>query len=96
MAEEFDASPLAWLKRVLETQDDEISCTDCLNLISQFVDLELETGQGTARLPQLVHHLKQCPGCWDTYQVLQEVAHLEARGEFPPIQELVKLLNKDK
>ena len=95
MTEEYETSPLAWLKRVLETQEDEISCTQCLVLVSQYVHLELETGEAAARLPQFAHHLEQCPACWDTYQVLREVVQLEARGELPDVQELIERLKRD-
>jgi hypothetical protein len=94
MAEKFDGSPLAWIKRVLETRNDEISCTQCQDLVSGFVDMELESGEAAVRMPQLVRHLGQCPACWDTYQVLRELAQLEGRGELPSIEELVKRLKR--
>ena len=95
MAEEFDTSPLTWLKRVLETRDEEISCAECQILVSQYVDLELETGEAGAPLPELVHHINQCPACWDTYQLLRELARLEAQGGSPDVQELSERLKRD-
>lgn len=95
MAEEFDVSPLAWLKRVLETQDEEISCSECQDLISRYVHLELESGSAAANIPQLAHHLMQCPACWDSYQILRELARLEAQGGLPKVQELKELLERD-
>src|SRR5688572_22271403 len=29
-----------WLRNIYETQDEEISCTECFDLISRFVELE--------------------------------------------------------
>ena len=95
MTEEFDPSPFAWLKRVLETQEDEITCTECQNLVSQYVQLELETGEATAHMPQLAHHLDQCPACWETYQLLRELVRLEGQGALPDVQELIELLKRD-
>lgn len=95
MAEEFDPSPLTWLKRVLETQEDEITCTECQTLVSPYVQIEMETGQAAAHIPQLAHHLTQCPACWETYQLLLELARLEDQGELPDLQELRKRLASD-
>ena len=95
MADDFDTSPKAWLKRVFETQDDEITCTECAVLVSQFVDLDMETGKAVSRLPQLVHHLHQCPACWDTYQILRDVTRLEEQAELPSIEELIERLKRD-
>lgn len=96
MAEEFDASPLAWLKRVLDTRDEEIDCTECQDLVSQYIDLELETGEAAAHIPQLSHHLDQCPACWETYQILLELAQLEVQGGLPDVQALIERLKRDK
>ena len=95
MTEEFDGSPLAWLKRVLETQEEEIDCLECLDLVSQYVDLELETGKATARMPALVHHLNQCQACWETYQMLRELAQLEAQDSLPTMKELAERLKRN-
>ena len=95
MAEEFDASPLAWLKRVLETQDEEITCTECQDLVSKYVDLELETGEAAAHMPQLAHHLDQCPACWESYRILRELARLEAQGGMPDVRELKEWLKRN-
>jgi len=95
VAKEFDPSPLAWLKRVLDTRTDEITCTECQNLVSQYVQIELETGEAAARIPQLAHHLEQCPACWETYLVLLDLARLEAQGGLPDVQELRDRLTRD-
>lgn len=95
MTEEFDASQQAWLKRVLATQDDEIYCSECQDLVSQYVHIELETGEAAAHMPQLAHHLDQCPACWETYQILRQLARLEARGELPDVHELREWLKRE-
>ena len=88
-------SNLAWMKRVLETQDEEITCNECQDLVSQYVHIELETGQAAAHLPQLAQHLNQCPACWESYQMLIELARLEAEGGLPNVQELKEWLERD-
>jgi hypothetical protein len=90
MAHEFDPSPLAWLERVYETQEDEISCLECQHLVSEYVDLELENVEAGERLPQLAQHLNQCPACWETHEILLELARLETGGELPEVEELAK------
>ena len=95
MAEEYDTSPLAWLKRVIETQEDEITCTECQDLVSKYVQVELEIGDAAAHIPQLAHHLEQCPACWETWQILLELAQLEAQRGLPDIQVLKEWLERD-
>lgn len=95
MAEEFDVSPRAWLKRVLETKDEEISCSECQELVSQYVHIELETGDAAAHIPRLAQHLMQCPACWDSYQILRELSRLEAQEGLPDVQELTEWLESD-
>lgn len=85
-----------WLKRVQETQDEEISCSECLDQVSQYVDLELATGQAARRMPQLKHHLDQCKVCSEEYQVLRDLAHLEVEDDLPTNEELAGGLNQNR
>jgi hypothetical protein len=84
-----------WLKRVQETQDEEISCSECLDQVSQYVDLELATGEADQHMPQLRQHLDQCQVCSEEYQVLRGLARLEAENDLPSQEELAGKLTKD-
>jgi hypothetical protein len=77
-----------WLKRVGDTRDDEIDCSSCLDQINRYVELELATGEPQRALPLVAHHLAQCKVCHEEYQLLRELALLEAHGQQPDNEEL--------
>jgi hypothetical protein len=79
-----------WLRQLGETRDDEISCSDCLSLVSGYVDREVrgEDQAATQAWPLLVHHLSQCAVCREEYEVLRELAQRERDGRLPSIDEL--------
>ncbi|MGE5248794.1 MAG: anti-sigma factor family protein [Bacteroidota bacterium] len=71
-----------WLKNIFSTQEQEISCTECFDLVSQFVDLELSGGD-TAGLAQVKQHLSQCPACREEYEALRDLRRMEEEGDPP-------------
>ena len=70
-----------WLRQIEETQPEELSCSDCFEQISDYVDLELQGQPADERLPGLRQHLHQCRVCRDEYVVLRDLA----RGIYPPL-----------
>jgi len=83
-----------WVKQVRDTQDEEIDCSMCLDHISQFVDIELATGDAAQAMPQVDHHLHQCAVCREEYEALSELARLEILGDLPTEAELIAQLNR--
>jgi hypothetical protein len=81
-----------WMKQVRDTKDEEIDCSSCLDQISQYVDLELATGDAARSLPQVEHHLRQCAVCCEEYEVLSELARLEAQDNLPSQDEMIERL----
>ena len=77
-----------WIRRTWKTLDEEISCSECLDLVPQYVDLELAAEQAEGLMPLLKHHLDQCTVCWEEYQILRELARMEAEGKPPSIDDL--------
>ena len=71
-----------------ETQDEEISCSECVDLLPQYVDLELGTGGAEQGLSRLKHHLDQCKACRDDYLALRDLARMEAEGRPSSVEEL--------
>jgi predicted anti-sigma-YlaC factor YlaD len=71
-----------WLRNIYETQDEEISCTECFDLVSRFVELETSGGDVATELPQVKQHLDQCRACRDEYEILHELARLR-EGQTP-------------
>jgi len=72
-----------WLRNISETQDEEISCTECFDLVSRFVELEASGGDATTVLPQVRQHVEQCRACRDEYEMLLDLARLENEGHTP-------------
>ena len=72
-----------WLRNISETQDEEISCTECFDLVSRFVELEMAGGDVGTELPQVKQHLDQCRACRDEYEMLLDLARLENEDHTP-------------
>lgn len=81
-----------WLRNIYETRDEEISCTECFELVSHFVELEVSGQDAAAKLPQLKQHLDQCRACRDEYETLRDLRRLEDEGELPSVNDLRNLL----
>lgn len=61
-----------WVRHVLDTRDDEITCTECFDETSRYVDLELAGDDPAAKLPRVRHHLAQCRACREDYETLRD------------------------
>lgn len=77
-----------WLKNIYATQENEISCTECFDRVSHFVELELTGEDAAGKMPELQHHLNQCRACRDEYEALRDLRRLEEKGEMPSLDDL--------
>ena len=77
-----------WLRNIYETQDEEISCTECFDLISRFVELETSGRNAAAELPLVKQHLSQCRACREEYETLRDLIRLEYQGDVPSLDDL--------
>jgi hypothetical protein len=77
-----------WLKNIYETQDEEISCDECFDQVSRFVELEISSQNAVAQMPQIKQHLDQCRACRDEYEALRDLRLLEEKGELPSLDDL--------
>jgi len=68
----------SWLLSILETQDEEISCSLCFDLVSEYVDLENKGKANGREWEPLRHHLNQCLACRQDYEVLRDLTRLDA------------------
>jgi hypothetical protein len=84
-----DSNLKRWLQRMWQTQDEEISCSEFLDLVSEYVDLELASGESKRLLPALKQHLDQCTVCQEEYLLLLNLARMEAEGNPPLIDDLI-------
>jgi predicted anti-sigma-YlaC factor YlaD len=76
------------LRNIAETDDDEISCAECFDLVSQYVDLEVAGTVSEQTLPRLTQHLHQCGVCREEYEILRDLVRLEAEGRAPSADNL--------
>jgi hypothetical protein len=77
-----------WLRNIYATQEEEISCTECLDLLSVLVETEARGEALTAKMLQVKQHLGQCRACRDEYEALRELRRLEDEGGFPSLDDL--------
>lgn len=82
----------SWLKNIYETREEEISCTECFDLVSRFVELEVSGQEAAAKLPQVKQHLGQCPACREEYETLRDLRRLEDAGGIPSSDDLQDLI----
>jgi hypothetical protein len=62
-----------WLRNIYETQEFEISCAECFDLVSGFVEVEASGRDAVAELPHVKQHLDQCRACRDEYEILRNL-----------------------
>ena len=72
-----------WLQNIYNTQEEEISCSECFDLVSHYVEVELAGEDAQAKMPQLKQHLDQCAACREEYETLRDLRRLENEGKLP-------------
>ena len=77
-----------WLINISNTQDEEISCTECFDLVSRFVELEVSDEKAADEMPQVIQHLDQCATCREEYETLRDLRRLEEQGAAPSLDDL--------
>ncbi len=82
-----------WLQNIYNTQDEEISCSECFDLVSHFVEVELSGTDAVAKMPQVKQHLDQCPACRAEYETLCDFQRLENEGKLPSADDLQDLIH---
>jgi hypothetical protein len=86
----MNTSRLHRLLRLLSlTEEEELSCAQCFELLPRYVELNVAGGAPDAGLPLFEQHLQQCAVCREEYDTLRELVRLEAQ-EHPPSGEDVR------
>jgi len=80
------------LQNIHHTREEEISCSDCFDSISSFVDMEASGENAAASMWQVRQHLDQCPACRTEYETLRDLRRLENEGGLPSTDELQDLI----
>ncbi len=81
-----------WLQRIYHTRSEEISCSECFDLVSGYVELEVSGVDGADKLPQVKQHLNQCPACHEEYETLRDLRRLEVEHGSPTLDDLRNLI----
>ncbi len=61
---------------LIDTQDEEISCSECFAQVSDYVDLEIAGENPAQKMPALKQHLDQCRVCREEYETLLGLARV--------------------
>jgi hypothetical protein len=77
-----------WLRNIYATRDNEISCSECFDRVSRFVDLEVSGQDAAGKMPELQQHIDQCPACREEYETLRDLRRLEEQGNSPSVDDL--------
>ena len=77
-----------WLRNIYNTQEEEISCSDCFELVSGYAQLDATGQDAASQLPQVKQHLDQCQACREEYETLRDILRLEDEGGIPSTDDL--------
>lgn len=72
------------LQKVSDTEVEEISCSECFDLLSTGVELELTGATSAPLFARLAQHLGQCGVCREEFETLRDFVRAEGEGPTPP------------
>lgn len=81
-----------WLQNIYNTREEEISCSECFDSLSDYVEVEISGENAATKMPQLRQHLDQCPACRAEYETLRDLRRLEEAGDPPSLDDLQDLI----
>lgn len=70
------ADPQRLFRSIFATQEEEITCPLCFELLDSYVDAEICGADAAALLPQVRQHLDCCSQCYELYEGLRQIAAL--------------------
>ncbi len=73
-----------WVQQIFRTEPEEISCSECFDLVSQYVDRELAGENVAESLRPVKQHLEQCRACREEYEMLRDFVRAESDDEVLP------------
>lgn len=77
------------LSAIYLTNDEEINCSICLDLVPIYIDRDLDSAGVGAEWSSLRQHLELCFDCFEEYEALKDLAEQEQRGELPDLADLL-------
>ncbi len=67
------------VRTIFAVKESEILCSEFFDILPRYVDLELSGRDPAATLPEVSHHLHQCPECNEVYLALLQAT--QAAGD---------------
>jgi len=64
---------LGFVEMVMSTRDDEISCDECGERLSEFAELTLAGKEARDAIPLVQDHLDRCTECREEFEALLDV-----------------------
>jgi hypothetical protein len=61
------------IARLLGPAGHEVTCDECFELLDEYVELELTSGDADARLPGMREHFDGCPACREDHESLRDL-----------------------
>lgn len=61
-------------RSIFGTQEEEITCAVCFELLDVYADTEISGADATALLPYVHQHLDCCRQCYELYEGLRQIA----------------------
>jgi hypothetical protein len=75
-----------WINKILATEDEEISCSQCFDLLAGYVDAEMMRRPILEDNLKVKQHIYQCQVCQEEYEILRHLAQLDAEGDDSSLQ----------
>ncbi len=72
------------LQSAFETEDYEITCLECFNMLDQYADLLLDGADPDSILPTVRQHLHHCPTCTQEFETLMTMLQEITKSSDPP------------
>jgi predicted anti-sigma-YlaC factor YlaD len=69
------------LRQISDTETEEISCSECFELLAGGVERELAGAPATGVEARLAQHLGQCAVCREEYEVLRDLVGSASRPD---------------
>jgi hypothetical protein len=61
------------IQGILKVKDQEILCSEFAAKLPRYVDLVTAGDNPSQQMPEVSHHIHQCPECGDVYRALREI-----------------------
>jgi len=81
------------MRAIALTDDVEIDCTACLDLMPVYVDNQVSGSDGVREMRPVHQHLALCQDCFEEYEALFDLAKVNAEDGLPDRATLLRKLS---